>query len=449
MHHAISVFCGLGALFLSSACAASHEDSRNDKPNIVVVLADDMGFGDIGANGATKIKTPNIDAIAKHGVSFRQFYASANICTPSRAGLMTGRYPIRTTLAYNVITAQDTHGLPQSEETIAELLKRADYKTKLIGKWHLGRFPEHAPMKHGFDEFYGVPHSNDMPNFALYRNSEIVEEPVYQPTLTERYTDAAVDFIKSNRDGPFLLFVSHTAPHIPLFVSDEFAGRSDAGLYGDVIEELDASVGKIVETLKAEGVYENTVIFVTSDNGPFFEGGTGGLKGGKGSGWEGAYRVPLIVGWPNGGFASGDNDAIAMNIDIFSTVAEIAGVEPDADAIDGRSLLANLKGDNKSPHQYLYYFNNEDVIGVRSQRWKFLTHAYYRRSLGAFEKFDQLDGFHSSYDLLFEAGPADGEEYSLADRHPKVVDELRSELQAARARFDPLRTRSPDKTFPE
>jgi len=432
----------------TSACAADTEENTA-RPNIVIILADDMGYGDIGANGATKIKTPHIDAIAGRGVNFTQFYASANICTPSRAGLMTGRYPIRTTLGYNVVTAMDTHGLPASEETIAELAKRADYRTMLIGKWHLGGFPDHAPMKHGFDSFYGVPHSNDMPNFALYRGAEKFEEPVEQSTLTHRYTDEAVRFIEENHEQNFLLFVSHTMPHIPLYASEEYHGRSDAGLYGDVIEELDASVGRIAASLKEKGVYDNTIILITSDNGPFFEGGVGGLKGGKGSGWEGAYRVPLVVGWPNGDFAIGDNEAIAMNIDILPTLAEVIDEAPSAEIVDGRSLLATLRSGDAGPHEYLYYFNNEDVIGVRTQQWKFLTHAYYRRSLGAFEKFDQLDGFQSSYDLLFEAGQAGGEEYSLADRHPAVVQEMKTELSAARARFDPLRTNPPDRTFPE
>lgn len=332
---------------------------------------------------------------------------------------------------------------------MAALAKRANYATKLIGKWHLGRFPEYFPMNYGFDEFYGVPYSNDMPDFALYRGNRMIEKPVDQSSLTSRYTEEAISFIRANADKPFFLLVSHTMPHIPLFVSAKFAGQSNAGLYGDVIEELDASVGDIVSALKSSGTYENTMIIFTSDNGPFFEGGVAGLKGGKGSGWEGAYRVPLIVSWPNGGFTPGVCEAIAMNIDLLPTIADILGVSPAAETIDGLSLLPNLRGRTESPHQYLFFFNNEEVIAVRTQRWKYLTHAYYRRSLGAFEKFDQLDGFQSSYDLLFEAGPAGGEEYSYADRYPEVVNELKSEISSARERFAPLRTHPADKTFPE
>ena len=437
---------------LVASCGVQSESGESidaKQPNIVIILADDMGYGDVGVNGADRIKTPNINAIAETGVNFTQFYASANICTPSRAGLMTGRYPVRTSLGYNVITAADTHGLPQEEETIAELAKRAGYKTKLIGKWHLGGFPDHSPLKHGFDAFFGVPHSNDMPNFALYRGDEKIEDPVVQSTLTQRYAEDAVAFIGENKDQRFLLFVSHTMPHIPLYASEQFYGQSDAGLYGDVIEELDASVGAISAALKSAGIYDDTLIMVTSDNGPFFEGGAGGLKGGKGSSWEGAYRVPFIAGWPNGGFLAKDNHAISMNIDILPTVAEVIGVAPAAEIVDGKSLVLNLQGVDTSPHDFLYYFNNEEVVGLRTQRWKFLTHAYYRRSLGAFEKFDQLDGFQSSYDLLFEAGSAGGEEYSYADRHPEIVEAMKSELAAARQRFDAARTHPPDRTFPE
>ena len=440
----------MGILLFCCAMASAQEPAgKIAPPNIIVILADDMGFGDVGVNGATKIRTPNIDAIAKDGVNFTQFYASANVCTPSRAGLMTGRYPIRTQLGYDVLRAEDTRGLPQSEETLAALAKRANYSTKLIGKWHLGRLPEFAPVNYGFDEFYGVPYSNDMPGFALYRGNEIIEQPVDQSTLTQRYTQEALDFIRSHADRPFFLVVAHTMPHIPLYVSAKFAGQSDAGLYGDIIEELDASVGEIVHALKSAGVFENTIIIFTSDNGPFFEGGVAGLKGGKGSGWEGGYRVPFIANWPNGGFAAGERDAIAMNIDIFPTISDILQVSPAAKTVDGLSLLPVLRGQQESPHQYLYYFNNEEVIGVRTQRWKYLTHAYYRGSLGAFEKFDQLDGFQSSYDLLFEAGPAGGEEYSYADRHPEVVSDLKREIAEARERFAPLRTHPPDPTFPE
>lgn len=449
MKRGLTLVVLLTLCLVHSLAAAAESSAKVPPPNIILILADDLGFGDVGVNGANRISTPNIDAIAKQGVNFSQFYASANICSPSRAGLMTGRYAIRTGLSYDVLTPQDSRGLPRSEETLAAVAKRAHYATKLIGKWHLGRLPQYAPTNYGFDEFYGVPYSNDMPGFALYRNKQIIEQPVDQSTLTRRYTEEAVKFIRAHAHSPFFVFVSHTMPHIPLYVSLPFAGRSNAGLYGDVVEELDASVGTIVNELKSIGIFDNTLIIFTSDNGPFFEGSTAGLKGGKGSGWEGGYRVPLIVSWPNGGFAIGQSGVIAMNIDILPTVADILKIAPASKVLDGLSLWPNLKGSKISPHRYLYYFNNEEVIGVRTQRWKYLTHTYYRRSLVAFEKVGQLDGFKSSYDMLYEAGPAGGEEYSYADRYPAVMKELKAEIAAARKRFDPLRVHPPDKTFPE
>jgi uncharacterized sulfatase len=439
----------ISTLFAVLPATAQEQTEYKIRPNIIVILADDMGYGDVGVNGATRIRTPNIDAIAREGVNFTQFYASGNICTPSRAGLITGRYPIRTQLGYNVITARDTHGLPNSEETIANIAKRAGYATKMIGKWHLGRIPEYSPLKYGFDEFYGVPHSNDMPNFALFRGNDIIEQPVDQSTLTQRYTEEAIKFIRTNPERPFFVYLAHTMPHIPLYVSPPFAGRSNAGRYGDVVEELDTSIGNLVAALKSAGIYDNTIVFFTSDNGPFFEGGVAGLKGGKGSGWEGGFRVPLIVGWPGGGLKPGEREAMAMNIDLLPTVADLLGIRPSAETIDGLSLVPVLRGHDKSPHRYLYYFNNEEVIGVRTQRWKYLTHAYYRRILGAFEKFGKLDGFQSSYDMLYEVGPPGGEEYSYADRYPDVVAELKAEIAAARERFAPLRTHPPDETFPK
>ena len=432
------------SLMLISACVAAE-----DRPNIVIILADDLAYGDIGVYGASRIRTPHIDALAADGVRFSNGYASANVCSPSRAGLMTGRYAIRSGLAWKVVAANDAKGLPRSEETLGELAKRAGYHTKFIGKWHLGGFPDYLPLRHGFDEFYGVPHSNDMPDFALYEDDSIAEEPVDQRSLTRRYAEQAVDFIERHSDGSFLLFVSHTFPHIPLFASEEFHGKSDAGLYGDAVEELDWSTGEIVSALAKAGVLENTLIIFTSDNGPFFEGSTAGLKGGKGTTWEAGYRVPYILSWPaavDGGVRS---DAITMNIDILPTVAEAIGVAPDADVLDGRSLLPLLRGEQASVHDYLYYFNNERVVGVRSQDWKYVTHAYYTGSLGAFEKFDKLPGFEGSYDLLLKASDPGGESYSLADRHPDVVTELQAKLEQARAAFAPLRTRDLEETYPD
>ncbi len=445
------------ALFFALTCALlclpgmSFGDSST--PNIIIILTDDMGYGDISANGNTPIRTPNIDRLAAHGVNFSSFYASANVCTPSRAGLLTGRYAIRSGLAAGVLSAESKGGLPQSEQTIAELAKRAGLQTALIGKWHLGAFPDHHPMKHGWDTFYGTPHSNDMANFALFDGNEQIENPVEQSTLTQRYTSKAMDFIDDNAKRPFLLMLSHNMPHIPLYASKRFRGQSHAGTYGDVIEELDDGVGRIVKQLQGLRLLRNTLIIFTSDNGPFFEGSVANLKGGKGNGWDGGYRVPGVISWPKEIARGRTTDALASHLDILPTLADILQQQPMAETVDGNSLLPLLRGEKQKTKTPFYYFNNEEIIGIRNQHWKLLTHVYYRRSLGAFEKFDDLDGFNGGYDMLFDMRSngigGSSEQYSLADRHPKVLEKLKAELHTARKTFKPLMRKEADKTFPE
>lgn len=434
----------------SAAPAGNSADSNKHRiPNVLIILADDLGYGDIGVYGATRIKTPKIDALARSGLFATQAYASANVCSPSRAGLMTGRYAIRSGLAWKVIEAKDERGLPAGEESIADVAHRAQLRTMYIGKWHLGNLRDFSPLKHGFDAFFGVPHSNDMPDFALYDNDREIESPVDQHTLTRRYTEKAVEFIRSAGSHPFLLFLSHTSPHIPLHASPGFQGHSSAGTYGDVVEELDWSTGELLAALRKQGVLDDTLVIFSSDNGPFFEGSTAGLKGGKGTTWEGGYRVPFIASWRRVIRPGRTMRSMTMNIDVLPTIAEALRVQPSAAVIDGRSLMPVFRGADVSAHDYLYYFNNERVVGLRTDRWKFVTHAYYTASLGAFEKFDQLPGFSAPYDLLFDTQSQDGESYSYADRHPDVVAAMQRELARVRTQFEPLRTRALEKTFPE
>jgi uncharacterized sulfatase len=416
---------------------------------VLIIVADDLGYGDIGVYGATRIKTPRIDALARSGLLATQAYASANVCSPSRAGLMTGRYAIRSGLAWKVIEAMDERGLPASEESIADIAHRAQLRTMYIGKWHLGNLHDYSPLKHGFDAFFGVPYSNDMPDFALYADDRKIESPVDQYSLTRRYTEKAVEFIRSAGSHPFLLVLAHTSPHIPLHASRRFQGRSSAGTYGDVVEELDWSTGELLAALQEEGVLNDTLVIFTSDNGPFFEGSTAGLKGGKGTSWEGGYRVPFMASWPRVIRPGRTMHSMTMNIDILPTIAEALGVQPSARIIDGRSLLPVFRGADVSAHEYLYFFNNERIVALRTDRWKLVTHAYYTGSLGAFEHFDRLPGFSSSYDLLFDTRGQDGESYSYADRHPDVVAAMQRELARVRAQFEPLRTHALEPTFPE
>lgn len=419
-----------------------------ERPNILVVLTDDMGYADLGAYGATRIRTPHIDSLASQGIRFTQGYASANVCTPSRAGLMTGRYAIRSGLAWKVIESDSVHGMPASEETLAELVERAGYSTMLVGKWHLGHTELHWPLEHGFQSFYGVPFSNDMSDFALYEGTQRVEYPVRQETLTARYTRRAVQFIRRSAGNPFLLVVSHTFPHIPLYASNEFSRTSDAGTYGDVVQEIDWSTGELMKALAETGVLDNTLVLFTSDNGPFFEGGAAPLRGGKGSTWDGGYRVPFIAFWPRGILPGRVSNSMVSNIDILPTVADVVGLKPAAEEIDGRSLLPVFQDPRRQIHEYLYYFDNERVVGVRSPRWKLVSHGYYRRHLGAFEAFAQLPGFQAPYDLLFDMQGEGVESYSYADRYPAVVSRLKNALQVFRREVEPLQTRPPGPEFP-
>ena len=323
-------------LLLVIICSAC---SGNKPPNIILVMADDLGFGDVGAYGATLINTPNIDALASEGVRLTQFYTSGNVCTPSRAGLLTGRYPIRTGLADRTLAVGDMRGLMQQEVTLAEQLKSLGYVTGLVGKWHLGDKPEYHPLEHGFDEFFGVLYSNDEPEQALLRGRAPVESPINPQQLTLDFTRESLDFIEKNRAGPFFLMMSMTSPHKPLIPSADFAGKSRAGAYGDVVEELDWSVGEVMSMLVSLGLDDNTLVIFTSDNGPFPEGSTGGLRGGKGTGWEGGYRVPFIARWPGQFKAGSQSAAMSMNFDVMPTLLNIAGGDSRLHAeLDGKDI---------------------------------------------------------------------------------------------------------------
>jgi uncharacterized sulfatase len=400
--------------------------------------------------GNTRIRTPNIDELARRGVMLTQHYASGNVCTPSRAGLMTGRYPIRSGLAALSAPNQPGWGLPGDEYTLAELLRDAGYATYMIGKWGLGEMPGSSPLRHGFDGFLGVPNSNDMPGFALYDGETLIDGDFDQSTITERYTAAAEAFIADKaQTRPFFLYLAHTFPHIPLYASPAFAGKSAAGRYGDVVEELDASLGRIVTALQQAGVLQDTLIIFTSDNGPFFEGDPGPAHGGKGSTWDGGFRVPFIASWPAGLPGGRVSDKISMNIDVLPTLAELAGTNRSSLPPDGASLLQLLQGNDAVVHDHLLYFAGEELVGIREQQWKLVTHGFFRRSFVAFEKLDRLDGFTEPYTLLFDMVGDPDERYSLADREPGVVSRMHQAITAARAEFDPLRVEPRPETFPD
>ena len=425
------IFAVLTVLWPAWAVAA--EAPRSTPPNVILILADDLGYGDIGVFGAEAIATPNLDSMAAEGAVLTNFYAAANICTPSRAGLLTGRYPIRTGLGHEVIQPNDKRGLPESEITIAEMLRAQGYRTAIIGKWHLGHEDAHWPTNHGFDQYYGLPYSNDMTPLALYRNKDVIEEPVDQTTLTKRYTEESIRFIEESGDAPFFLYLAHTFPHIPLFASEAFNGKSDAGLYGDTVEELDWSTGEIIDALKRLGKDENTLVIFTSDNGPWFEGSSGPFRDRKGGTWEGAYRVPFIAYWAGAIESGTQSDAISMGIDVLPTVAALAAVDlSDGPTTDGKNIWPLLEGSQESPHEHLLLFNNEDIVGVRTQQWKLTTHSYYREFYAPLGQF--------GYWLLFDVSEGNAEQYSLARENPDVVARLQQVIATNSKAFKPLRT---------
>lgn len=428
----------LAAIFWPAAQAKS---SERHPPNIVVIMADDMGWGDIGANGASLIKTPNIDRLAAEGISLTSFYAGANVCTPSRAALLTGRYPIRSGMQHVVMPHSDS-GLPQSEITIAEMLRDAGYATGMVGKWHLGHRDEHWPTAHGFDEFLGVAYSNDMKPFDLYHHKTVVQSPAEQSELTDRYADAAIDFISRHRKKPFFLYYAETFPHIPLAVPKNATGVSDAGLYGDVVEHLDGGVGRILAALEANGLSDNTLIILTSDNGPWFEGDPGMLRGRKGGTHEGGFRVPFIARLP-GVIAPGEvSQEIAMNIDILPTVAAFAGLNPPSDrTIDGRNITGVLTRKEASPHDVLFFFDGNDIAAIRDRRYRLVLSTFYRSYPVPFEKFGMP--------LLFDLERDPQERFSYMREHPEVAARLLARVTAMRTNVADLRKEAGNPFLPK
>ena len=415
------------AIFFVGTLCCSPIIAQNEKPNFIVVMADDLGFGDLGIYGSNLIDTPNLDRMAKEGIYFDSFYASANVCTASRGGLLTGRYPVRLDLVADVARPSNEIHLYESEITIAEALKDEGYSTALFGKWHLGSRVEWYPLKHGFDEFYGALHSNDMAPFKLYRDDEVIENPVDQTTITQRYTSEAIRFIEQNQGNPFFLYIPHSFPHVPLFVSEEFEGKSEAGLYGDVVETIDWSMGEIFKKLEELGLEDNTMVIFTSDNGPWFEGSSGRYRDRKGSSWEGGLRVPFISRWPSIIPAGQRTSAAAMNIDILPTILDFAEIPQPLDrTIDGKSLRGILTNNEDTPHEVLYLFNNDRIAGVRKGKWKLVVESFYRSSLPS---FDNANSYYGPNGLLFDLEKDPSETYSYTREQPDITRELRALLQ--------------------
>ena len=458
-------FVGCVALLLlywPSLCPAARPDR---KPNFIVIFCDDLGYGDLGCFGHPTIRTPNLDRMAAEGQKWTNFYVGASVCTPSRAALLTGRLPNRSGMMSaerRVLFPNSKGGLPASETTIAELLKTVGYATAAVGKWHLGHLPQFLPTAHGFDTYWGIPYSNDMdgqkgfPNYQktgrkdahyvapiaqydvpILHDTEVIERPANQHTLTQRYTDKAIAFIKENRDRPFFVYLAHNLPHIPLYAGERHVGKSRRGIFGDVIEEIDAGVGQILDTLRDLDLAEDTLVVFTSDNGPWLpfhtHGGSGGLlRHGKGTTFEGGMREPTIFWWP-GQVKPGVQMEMGATMDLLPTFCALSGaVAPTDRILDGYNLAPLLQGKTRtSPRDRVFYWREEKLYAVRVGPWKahFITEGCYGDGPDR-QEHDTPELYHLEHDP--------SEKYNIAAHHPEVIEKLRQIAETHRQSIKPV-----------
>jgi arylsulfatase A-like enzyme len=443
---AINGFLALGIVSQQTAIYAEKE--KQSDPNFIIIFCDDMGYGDIGAFGNPNIKTPNLDMMAHQGQKWTNFYVAAPVSTPSRAALLTGRLPVRTGMSSEkrrVLFPDSNGGLPPSEITLARLLKDHGYRTAAVGKWHLGHKSPFLPTDHGFESYFGIPYSNDMDkiektdyftladlerfqayNVPLMRNERIVERPADQRTITKRYTEEIIEKIRSYKKEPFFLYLANSFPHIPLYRSPDFKGRSAAGIYGDVIEEIDWSVGRILETLKEEKIAEKTLVIFTSDNGPWLTYGTHGgsaglLRGGKGGTFEGGMREPTIFWWP-GKIKPGVVMEMGTTMDLLPTFCSLANIPiPDDRIYDGYDISPVIFGTGSNPRDIVYYYRDTDIFAIRKGAYKahFITQPEYGSSK------------RTVHDppLLYNLDVDPSEKHDIADKHPEIITEIKRILE--------------------
>ncbi|MCF6223738.1 MAG: sulfatase [Flavobacteriaceae bacterium] len=442
----IILFLQLFNFYSFSQSAIEETRNGNVKPNIIIIFADDLGYGDLSCYGHPTIETPNLDKMANEGQKWTSFYAAASVCTPSRAGLITGRYPIRSGMCgekSRVLFPNSTGGIPESEITIAEQLKKAGYATAAIGKWHLGHQTSYLPTNNGFDSYFGIPYSNDMDrenaeglsnkeifwtpdikyfNVPLIKGDKEIERPAYQHTLTKRYNEKAVAFIKKNKKKPFFLYLAHNLPHVPLFASSEFINKSKRGIYGDVVQEIDFGVGEIIKTLKELNIDKNTLVVFTSDNGPWLSyrelGGSAGLlRDGKGTTWEGGMRVPGIFWWP-GKLKPGIVTNIGSTMDLFSTASSLAKIDlPNDRKIDGVDLSPDLFGLGTAARNEMIYYRGQKIFAARKGAYKlhYVTQTSYVK-----------DAKKTVYKkpILFNLDVDPSETNNIANENPKIIEEI-------------------------
>ena len=420
-------------IFLSFILFSCEKNEKLKKPNFIIIFTDDLGYGDLGSYGHPTIKTPHLDQMAKEGMRFTQFYVGSSICTPSRAALLTGKLPVQTGMygKRSVLFPDNAGGLDPKEITIASALKKHDYKTACIGKWHLGHLKKYMPLNHGFDSFYGIPYSNDMrpegkwdyardnfPPLPFLDGHDTIGVSLDQGNFIEMFTQKSVDFVHQNKNNPFFLYLAHTAPHTPLVLKDENKDLSMRGAYGDVVEEIDRSVGKILKTLKDLKIAENTFVIFTSDNGPWgwanIDGGSSGLlKGNKGSVYEGGYRVPAIA-WMPGRIPEITTTALASTLDFFPTLVSLAGGEYDKKSLDGVDISKTFF-ENSNVRSDIHYYRQDTLIALRHKEWKMYIKDPNPWDDGPTQK---------DMPLLYNVEQDPSEKYDIAKSNQKIISML-------------------------
>ena len=450
-------------ILIFTIISCNNNVDRN-RPNFVIIFMDDLGYGDISNFGAIDYKTPNIDMMVNEGMLFTNFYSAQAVCSASRAGLLTGTYPNRIGIN-GALMPYSNHGINENEVTIAEILKEKGYATGIFGKWHLGHHKKFLPNNHGFDTYLGIPYSNDMwpvdfdgnqisdtsswrkksyPQLPLIKDLEKAEEIKTledQAKLTTLYTEKSVEFIESNIDKPFFLYLPHTMPHVPIAVSEKFLGKSKQGLYGDLMMELDWSVGEIIKTLKKNNILENTLVIFTSDNGPWLNfgnhaGSTGGLREGKGTSFEGGQRVPTVMMWPNVIPKGKIANQLSSTIDLLPTITNIVDGTLPQHKIDGVDIIEILEGKESEPRDhFFYYYGKNNLEAVRKGKWKLLLPHSSRSYKGVLPKNDGHPGPYKRIETgleLYNLRRDPGEEYDVIKLYPEIAEELKELAELAR-----------------